>query len=151
MLITEEISKVMDDLRKSVDANGNVNLPTLLTEVVGLFEHLRSTLPKTNPKERSDIVEKMSELHTFLLRESKRLASQTGISEEQMVRFAENPDNFTKEQWTLLENVKTVMSTQTQEIKKVMQEFYPKSLAEVKTSAVKGQAKKRKNREIKKA
>lgn len=151
MLITEEINQVMSDLQKSVDANGNVDLPTLLAEVVTLFEHLKAALPKTNPKERTDIVEKMSQLHTFLLKESKRLSSQTGISEEQMLRFAENPDNFTKEQWNLLEKVKTVMGSQTNEIKKVMEEFYPKSLAEVKTSANKGKERKRKNRDIKRA
>lgn len=151
MLITEEINQVMSDLQKSVDANGNIDLPTLLAEVVTLFENLKSVLPKTNPKERTDIVDKMSQLHTFLLKESKRLSSQTGISEEQMLRFAENPDNFTKDQWSLLEKVKTVMGAQTNEIKKVMEEFYPKSLSEVKSSANKGKEKKRKNRDVKRA
>ena len=150
MSITQEIDQVMADLQKSVDANGNIDLPLLLGEVVSLFEHLKSVLPKTNPKERSAIVDKMSQLHVFLLKESKRLSNQTGISEEQMLRFAENPDNFSKEQWALLEKVKTVMSSQTNEIKKVMEQFAPKSLSEVKTAG-KEKGKKRKHREVKKA
>ncbi|MBS0627912.1 MAG: hypothetical protein JSS09_06850, partial [Verrucomicrobia bacterium] len=89
MLITQEIDQVMADLQKSVDANGNIDLPVLLAEVVTLFEHLKSVLPKTNPQERTAIVDKMSQLHVFLLKESKRLSNQTGISEEQMLRFAE--------------------------------------------------------------
>jgi len=149
MSITQEIDQVMLDLQKGVDANGNVDLPVLLSEVVTLFNHLKSVLPKTNPKERSDIVAKITQLHAFLMKESKRLSAQTGISQEQMLRFAENPNNFTKEQWSLLENIKNVMGIQTQEIKNVMQKFAPQSLAEVKSS---GKPRgKRKSRDIKKA
>lgn len=150
MLITQEIDQVMADLQKSVDANGNIDLPVLLAEVVTLFEHLKSVLPKTNPQERTAIVDKMSQLHVFLLKESKRLSNQTGISEEQMLRFAENPDNFTKEQWALLDKVKSVMTIQTNEIKKVMEDFAPKSLGEVKRSDSKDQGKKKKTREVRK-
>ncbi len=148
--ITEEIDQVMTDLQKSVDVNGNVDLPVLLAEVISLFEHLKSALPKTNPKERSDIVDKMAQLHLFLLRESKRLSKQTGISEEQMIRFAENPDNFTRDQWLLLERVKSVMTAQTNDIKEVMKEFAPRPAEEVRTSNTKGKAKRR-NRDSRKA
>lgn len=151
MSITQEIEHVMSDLQKSVDANGNVNLAVLLTEVVDLFHHLKSALPKTNPQERSEIIGKMTELHTFLNKETKRLANQTGLSEEQMLRFAENPNNFTKDQWTLLEKVKTVMGAEAEEIKKVMKQFTPASLEEVKEIGKKKGVKKRKDRDIKRA
>jgi thiamine kinase-like enzyme len=150
MAFTDEVDNVMADLQKSVDANGNIDLALLLAEVVTLFDHLKTTLPKSNPEERQEIVEKMMHLHNFLIKESKRLSDQTGISQDQMVRFAENPDNFTKDQWALLENVRNTLGSRTEEIKVVMQEFAPQSLDEMKTMTNKGKSK-RKSRDIKRA
>lgn len=143
MAFIDEVDMVMADLQRSVDLNGNIDLALLLAEVVTLFDHLKTTLPKSNPQERDQIVEKMNHLHSFLVKESKRLSSQTGISEEQMLRFAENPDNFSKAQWSLLENIRGALGSRTEEIKLVMQQFAPQSLDEMKASAPKGKGKRR--------
>lgn len=150
MAFVDEVDAVMADLQKSVDMNGNIDLALLLAEVVTLFDHLKTTLPKTNPEERGQIMEKMSHLHNFLIKESKRLSSQTGISEEQMIRFAENPDNFTKAQWNLLENIRGTLGSRTEEIKMVMQQFAPQPVDEVKKITSSGRGK-RKNRDVKRA
>jgi len=121
MSILEEIDHVMHDLQKSVDAKGNINLANLLAEVVTLFEHLKVELPQRQQEDRAVLMNKIMQLHQFLQSETRRLAAQTGISEEQMLRFAENPDNFSKDQWALLENIKRTMGAQTSDIKKVIQ------------------------------
>lgn len=147
MKIVEDIHKVMDDLRKSVDASGNIDLPFVLQEVISLFDRVKVMLPTTNAEERTKVFKAIAEMHEFLQGETKRLASKSGLTETQMVRFSENPDNFTKEQWNLIGAVKTKMGDQAREIKDVMKtlsgpalEVSPPSRKE-KTSKVKTQKK----------
>ena len=120
MKIVEDIYKVMDDLRKSVDASGNIDLPYVLQEVISLFDRVKVMLPTTNAEERTKVFKAIAEMHEFLQGETKRLASKSGLTEVQMVRFSENPDNFTKEQWNLISTVKAKMGEQAREIKDVM-------------------------------
>ena len=120
MRIVDDIHKVMDDLRKSVDASGNIDLPYVLQEVVNLFDRIKVMLPTTNIEERAKVFTAIAEMHEFLQNETKRLASKSGLTEVQMVRFSENPDNFTKEQWDLISAVKNKMGEQAREIKDVM-------------------------------
>lgn len=123
MDIAEDIEKVMSELRKSVDANGNVNLLFMLREVVNLFERIKAVLPQTNVQERARFFTALHKLHAFLQTEAQRLSQKTGISEEQMSRYAENPDNFTKEQWSLLLEVKKKMGQQAIDMKAIMQKL----------------------------
>lgn len=125
MKISEDIHKVMAELQKSVDANGAVDLLYMLREVVKLFERVKMALASTSDEERKDIFVSMAELHAFLLSENKRLAGKSGISEEQLLRFAENPDNFTKEQWHFMQEVKAKMGQQSKEIKTILQSITP--------------------------
>lgn len=144
-IITDDIQHLMKELQKSVDVNGSVNLQLLLQEALRLFENLKTVLPGTTEAERKKIIEKMAEMHTFLMGESKRLSSQTGLSEAQILRFSENPDNFTREQWDLLKGVKGVMDTQSRDIRQIMQKFSA-TAAETKekvVSASKGKGKRK--------
>jgi hypothetical protein len=121
--VTDDIKHLMQELQKSVDVNGAVNLQLLLQEALRLFEKLKAVLPETTEEERKQIIAKMAEMHSFLMGESKRLSSQTGLSEAQILRFAENPDNFSKEQWDLLRGVRSVMDSQGRDIRQIMQKF----------------------------
>ena len=148
MRVVDDIHKVMDNLRKSVDASGNIDLPFILQEVIGLFDRVKGVLPTTNLEERTKIFKAIGEMHEFLQSETKRLASKSGLTEVQMVRFSENPDNFTKEQWDLISSVQSKMGDQAKEIKDVMKslsgpalEVAPPSKMKEKSSKVKTQKK----------
>ena len=120
MGIKDDIKKVVEELNKSVEANGEVDLAYMMQEIVMLFEKVKLELPKTNAEERKEVFAAMEELQAFLNNETKRLAERTGLSPEQLSRFAENPDNFSKEQWGLIENVRTKLGAQTEEIRAVL-------------------------------
>lgn len=137
MRISDDINRVMDSLRKSVDANGSIDLGLMLKEVVLLFERVKILLPQTNEEERKEIFISMAQMHTFLLGEIKRLAEKTGLSESQLLMFSENPDNFSKEQWSLLTEVKTRMGKQAEEIRDVMKTFATASLPHIGSSSKK--------------
>ncbi len=123
MKISEDVQKVMAELQKSVDAKGAIDLVFMLREIVKLFERVKAGLASTDEEERSNIFSAMRQLHSFLMSENKRLADNSGISEEQMLRFAENPDNFSREQWALMKEVKSKMGQQSSEIRSILQKI----------------------------
>ena len=120
MKISDDVQALMNKLEKSVDAGGGPTIPHLLAEVLQLFDYLKNILPSTSATERQEIFLNMAQLHAFLQTQMQRLCSTTGLSEEQLLRFSENPDNFSKEQWALLDEVKSKMSQQSKEVKDIM-------------------------------
>jgi len=58
MNIKEDVKKVMGELQKSVDANGEIDLFFMLQEVINLFERVKNVLPTTNAQERQEQIEK---------------------------------------------------------------------------------------------
>ena len=120
MKISEDVQALMDKLEKGVDAGGKTNVLRLLSEVLELFDQLKQILPTTNAAERQEIFTAMGTMHAFLQQQTRRLSDASGLSEQQLAQFAENPDNFTKEQWNLLLEVKGKMGEQAKELKQVM-------------------------------
>ncbi len=106
MHIRDEFSKLMSKFKRSVDSQSSPNLPELFKDSLLLFEKLKELLSTCSEEEKKEILKLMAEMHEFLASSTKRLASQTGLSEEQMLLFAENPDNFTPEQWKTLELIR---------------------------------------------
>lgn len=120
MQIKKDIESLMNKLEKSVDSNGNQILPGVFREVMNLFEVLKENLPKMNAVERQEVFQNMHNLHQFLQGQIQKLSVRSGLSEEQLLRFSENPDNFSGEQWSLLTEVKEKMQLQSNELKEVM-------------------------------
>ena len=125
MNIKDDVKKVMGELQKSVDANGEIDLFFMLQEVINLFERVKDVLPSTNAQERKELFATMTELQHFLIKETGRLAEKSGLSAEQLARFSENPDNFNKEQWSLLGEVKTKLGRQADDIRGILKTLPP--------------------------
>ena len=45
----------------------------------------------------------MAELYNQMTAETKHITERSGLSEEQLVSFAENPGNFSPEQWRAIQ------------------------------------------------
>lgn len=106
MQIRDEFNRLMNKFRQSVESKSSPNLVELFKDSLRLFERLKEMLTYSNEEEKKEILKMMAEMHDFLGSETKKLAEKTGMSEDQMLRFAENPDNFTPEQWRTLEMVR---------------------------------------------
>jgi ClpP class serine protease len=106
MKLREEFTKLMEKFKRGVESQSNPNLPELFKDSIQLFERLKDMLAQSNEQEKKEIIKLMAEMHDFLSRETKKLAEKTGLSEDQMLRFAENPDNFSAEQWRTLELIR---------------------------------------------
>ena len=81
-----------------------VSLEDILKEAVVFFEVLRKEFPKAPKEEREEMIQMMTHLHTRLHEISKLTAEASGMSEDELSAFAENPSNFTPEQWQIVQS-----------------------------------------------
>ena len=123
MNIKDDVKKVMGELQKSVDANGEIDLFFMLQEVISLFERVKNILPTTNAEERKELFAIMTDLQQFLIKETSRLAEKSGLSPEQLARFSENPDNFSDKQCSFLTEIKAKLGSQADEIRGILRDL----------------------------
>jgi hypothetical protein len=58
------------------------------------------------------------------------------MTEEQLARFAENPDNFSPEQWKSMQTVKEKLSKRGQELKEAIREKSKESIPNPKKTSL---------------
>lgn len=104
-MIKEEYKKLLALLEASKDAK-NFNLEELLKEAVRFFEQLRSSFPTAPKEQRQEMVEMMSTLHGKIQEISKTVTEASGMTEEELYAYSENPSNFTPEQWRLVQDTR---------------------------------------------
>lgn len=106
MHLREDFNRLMEKFQREGSKKGKANLLELFKESLRLFEKLKETLANCSEEEKKQVFEVMAEMHKFLMQETKKIAERSGMSEDQLLRFSENPDNFSPSQWKALEVIK---------------------------------------------
>lgn len=104
-MIKDEYKKLLEMIEMSEDPS-KISLEEILKEAVVFFEALRSEFPKASKEEREEMIQMMTHLHTRLQETSKKAAEASGMSEEDLTAYAENPSNFTPEQWQAVQETR---------------------------------------------
>lgn len=82
------------------------NMEAILKEAVTFFEALRKTFPDASPEHKQEIIQMMSHLKAKLAEIAKKTAEEAGMSQEDLTAYAENPNNFTPDQWRMVQESK---------------------------------------------
>ncbi len=104
-MFKDEYTRLLQMVEDCIDVE-KVNLEDILKEAVVFFETLRQEFPKASKDEREEMVQMMNHLHIKLQEVSKKTAERAGMSEEDISAYAENPSNFTQEQWEAVQSSK---------------------------------------------
>ncbi len=120
MGIAEDVEDLKLKIKKTVDMNNTSKLSDLLAQAFTLCESIKEGLKGANEEDRKELSGIMKGFRECLSKETARLSKKMGVSEEQLARYNENPENFTKEQWMIMKAVKKRFSIQAREIKKVI-------------------------------
>ena len=120
--LKREFEKLKMRFQKEVARADHFDLPSLFKDSLVLFDRLKHELKTCKPEEKQKIVELLAELQGFLTQETRKIAARSGMTEEQLARFAENPDNFSPEQWKSMQTVKEKLSKRGQELKEAIRE-----------------------------
>jgi hypothetical protein len=112
-------------------AEGKVpNLDAIFSQSVEFFNHLKSQIESGTPDEKQEAMKMMSDLYTQMMAETTKIAEKSGLSEEQLAAYAENPSNFTPEQWKAIQDSKQKIGQAGQDLAHVIEEINKGSLSE---------------------
>lgn len=116
-MLDDRIQRLMAFFR-SIEEGKAVNLHEVVREYLAFFEELKERLKSAGPEEKKQLFFLMNEMYTKMLAESQKIAQRSGLTEEQLLQLSENPNNFSQEQWQLLQETKKNLSTVSKEIAK---------------------------------
>jgi hypothetical protein len=114
--IMQEEFKRLVELFSLTQEGKSVNLNEVLQESLVFFEKLKETFKEGSEDDKREIMKVMSDMYAKLLEESKNIADRTGMNEDELNRYCENPNNFTPEQWASMQEAKKKMFDSGREI-----------------------------------
>jgi hypothetical protein len=80
-----------------------INLEDVFKQSLQLFEHMKEQIASGTQEDKIEAMKLMTEMYTQMMAASKRISETSGMTEEQLAAYAENPDNFSFEQWNSIQ------------------------------------------------
>lgn len=89
-------------------------------EVLDLLQQAQPVDPSLEGLDIDQVVERLEESLEQLNSQMEEVYKTTGMSKEELEQYATNPDNFSKEEWQMLEQIRGQLSTFRDEAEEVM-------------------------------
>jgi hypothetical protein len=99
----------------------SISLDEVFAQSLEFFNHLKVQIEKGTPDEKKEAMSMMSEMYNQMMSETKRITQRSGLSEEQLLAYAENPANFSAEQWRQIQDSKQRISEAGKDLTKIIQ------------------------------
>ena len=106
MSMKEEFDRLMSLFHDTADGKKQ-SLEEVFSQSLEFLTHLQELIATGSGEDKREAVKMMQEMYAQMMIESKRITERSGLTEEQLVAFAENPDNFTPEQWKEIQSSKS--------------------------------------------
>ena len=101
----------------------SINLDDVFSQSVEFLQHLKNQIEKGTPEEKKEAMAMMADMYNQMMAETKKITERSGVSEEQLLAYAENPANFTPEQWRQIEESKRKISEAGVDLSQALQEL----------------------------
>jgi hypothetical protein len=101
----------------------SINLAEVFSQSLEFFKHLQAQMEQGSPEEKKEAMAMMSEMYNQMMVETKKITERSGLSEEQLLAYAENPANFTSDQWQQIQESKQQISEAGKDLSKVLQDL----------------------------
>lgn len=107
-MLRDEYEKMMASFKQTLEGK-TTNFEELCGESLNFFKIVQEVVQTGNEKDKEEVVAMMGEMYNTLMDETKKLTSKTGLTEQELLAFAENPDNFDPEQWKVIQDTRKTM------------------------------------------
>lgn len=107
-MLKDHFDKLFEIFTKS-SREKDLNLDLLLKETAAFFEEAKNELKTASKEDQEIIFSMLNQMYEKLQEESKRICDKTGMTEDQLSSFSENPRNFSPDQWREIQNTKKKM------------------------------------------
>jgi hypothetical protein len=101
-MLKDEFNRLMKLFHEASEGK-TPNLEEIFSQSLEFFEHLKEQIANGSPEDKKEALRMMSEMYAQMVSESKRISERSGMTEEQLAAFAENPANFSPEQWNAIQ------------------------------------------------
>ena len=101
-MLQEEFKRLITLFQEAAEGKP-VQLEEVFKHSLQVFEQMKQELTNGSQEDRVEAMRLMSEMYQQMKIASKRIAETSGLTEEQLVSYAENPSNFTPEQWKTIQ------------------------------------------------
>lgn len=147
--MADEFEKIMGFFDLSPEDKEN-RLQDIFDDSVEYFERFKHIMVNGTPEEKKKAIERVMVMKKRIEEETRRVCEKTGMSEEQIAQFSNNPKNFSTDQWESIENAKNRLEKGVNDIVKAAQKqsngpTQNKEIAENKEHKSKKKRKKPKN------
>jgi hypothetical protein len=120
-MIKDEFNRLIKLFHEAAEGK-IINLEEVFGQCLAFFERLREQIAKGSIEEKKEAIAAMAEMYTKMMEETKKISEQSGMSEEQLLSFAENPANFSPEQWQKIQESRDKIYKAGQNLAKTIQE-----------------------------
>ena len=121
MNLRDEFNRLIKLFHEGAAGKQPVNLEEIFRSSLEFFEHLKAQIQTGTPDEKKEALMMMAELYNQMTAETKHITERSGLSEEQLVSYAENPGNFSPEQWSAIQESRQRITKAGQDLAKVIQ------------------------------
>jgi hypothetical protein len=124
MSLREECQQLSDLFRRAAEGQA-IDLQQVFTESLQFFERLKVELQAEDPQQRQEAMTMLMEIYQHMMTDTKLICETSGMTEEQLISFAENPANFSKEQWESIQESRRKIFNAGQELAKTLEQLSP--------------------------
>ncbi len=104
-MLKDEYERLLKLFQEGAEGK-SINLGDVFGQSLTFFQQLKAQIEKGTSEEKKEAMAMMSEMYQQMMLETQKITKRSGLSEEQLVDYAENPANFTPEQWKAIQESK---------------------------------------------
>ncbi len=118
-MFREEFSRLIFMYQQAAEGRGG-NVQEIFQKSLDFIELLKQMIITGDQEDKIAAARMMKELHEHMKDHIKIMCKKSGISEEQLIANAENPANFTPEQWKRIQESKEKLAQEGEELVKLI-------------------------------
>jgi len=101
-MLKDEFDRLLTLFNEAAEGK-TVNLEEVFKECLVFFEHIKEQITTGSAEDKQVALKMMGELYHQMIIVSKQISERSGMSEEQLMAYAENPANFSPAQWNSIQ------------------------------------------------
>ena len=113
----DEFERIMEFFDLSAEEK-EVRLKEVFEDSVEYFERFKYVMLNGTPEEKKKAVERVMILKKKIEEETQRVCEKTWMTPDQLAAYSNDPENFTEEQWTAIEESKKKLDSGVNDLKK---------------------------------
>lgn len=119
-MLKDEFDKLLALFEKGSKGK-SVDMNEVLEQSLLFFDDLQKEFQTASPEDRESILAMMNKMYEKIQAESQRITEKTGMTEDQLIAYSDNPKNFSADQWFKIQETKKKMMKTGRSINKILQ------------------------------